>query len=330
MPANLTPQYYEAEEAFKNAKTKEEKIAALEEMLAVIPKHKGTDKLQANLRKKLSQIKKQDESKGGEVQDDPYLVEKQGAGQAVLLGFPNTGKSSIIKTLTNAKVEVANYPFTTNLPVPAMMSYEDIKIQLVDTPPLTRDGIPGPFMTTILNAELLLLIIDLSSDKCIDQLQDLIELLKERRIIRDKVPEGVRAFSSDKYHIIATKSDVEGSKENLKIIKELIPEISEIMPLSVENGENLNKFKELLFNKLEIIRIYTKAPGKDPDLEKPFTLKKGATVFDFAQKIHRDIAKNLKKARVWGSARFDGQPVSKDYLLADGDIVELHEKSRGD
>lgn len=330
MPANLTPQYYEAEEAFKNAKTKEEKIAALEEMLAVIPKHKGTDKLQANLRKKLSQIKKQDESKGGNVQDDPYLIEKQGAGQAVLLGFPNTGKSAIIKFLTNAKVEVANYPFTTTLPEPAMMPYEDIKIQLVDTPPLTRDGIPGPFMTTILNAELLLLIIDLSSDKCIDQLQDLFDLLEQRRIIRDDVPEGVRAFSSAKYHIIATKSDIEGSKENLEIIKELVPDIDGIMPLSVENGENLNKFKEMLFNKLEIIRIYTKAPGKDPDLEKPFTLKKGATVYDFAQKIHRDIAKNLKKARVWGSARFDGQLVSKDYLLADGDIVELHEKSRGD
>jgi len=330
MPANLTPQYYEAEEAFKNAKTKEEKIAALKEMLAVIPKHKGTDKLQADLKKKLSQIKKQDESKGGNVQDDPYLVEKQGAGQAVLLGFPNTGKSSIIKKLTNAKVEVANYPFTTNLPEPAMMPYEDIKIQLVDTPPLTRDGVPGPFLTTILNAELLLLIIDLSSDKCIDQLQDLLELLKNKRIIRDSVPDGVRAFSSDSYHIIAAKSDVKGSKENLKIINELFPDLKPLMTLSVENNENLSKFKKMLFNKLEIIRIYTKAPGKDPDLEKPFTLKKGATVHDFAQKIHRDIAKNLKRARVWGSARFDGQSVSKDYVLSDGDVVELHEKSRGD
>ena len=185
-------------------------------------------------------------------------------------------------------------------------------------------------MTTILNAELLLLVIDLSSDKCIDQLQDLLELFKERRIIRDKVPEGVRAFSSEKYHILATKSDVEGSKENLKIINELMPGIDEILPLSAEKGDNLDKFKEMLFNKLNIIRIYTKAPGKDPDLEKPFTLKKGATVYDFAQKIHRDIAKNLKKARVWGSARFDGQSVAKDYLLEDGDIVELHENNRGD
>ncbi|MFW6008751.1 MAG: GTPase, partial [archaeon] len=177
MPANLTPQYYEAEKAFKNAKTKEEKIAALEEMLAVIPKHKGTDKLQADLRKKLSQIRKSDDNKGGNIQDDPYLIEKQGAGQVVLLGFPNTGKSSIIKELTNAKVEVANYPFTTTLPKPAMLPYEDIKIQLVDTPPITEDGIPGPFMTTILNADLLLLLTDLSSDKCVDQLQILLKLL---------------------------------------------------------------------------------------------------------------------------------------------------------
>ena len=329
MPANLTPQYYEAEKAFKNARTKEEKIAALEEMLAVIPKHKGTDKLQAELRKKLSQIKKADDNKGGNVQDDPYLIEKQGAGQVVLLGFPNTGKSSILKNLTNAKVKVANYPFTTTLPEPAMLAYEDIKIQLVDTPPITEDGIPGPFMTTILNADMLILLVDLSSDKCIDQLQNLFTLLKNRRIIREKVPEGVRAFTSDKYHIIASKADSEGSKERLEIMKELLPEFKQIMPISVKNKENIPEFKKMLFNKLEIIRIYTKAPGKKADLEKPFTLKKGATILDFAEEIHRDIAKNLKKARVWGSARFDGQAVSQDYVLKDGDIVELHEESRG-
>ena len=329
MPANLTPQYYEAEKAFKNARTKEEKIAALEEMLAVIPKHKGTDKLQAELRKKLSQIKKADDNKGGNVQDDPYLIDKQGAGQVVLLGFPNTGKSSILKNLTNAKVKVANYPFTTTLPEPAMLAYEDIKIQLVDTPPITEDGIPGPFMTTILNADMLILLVDLSSDKCIDQLQNLFTLLKNRRIIREKVPEGVRAFTSDKYHIIASKADSEGSKERLEIMKELLPEFKQIMPISVKNKENIPEFKKMLFNKLEIIRIYTKAPGKKADLEKPFTLKKGATILDFAEEIHRDIAKNLKKARVWGSARFDGQAVSQDYVLKDGDIVELHEESRG-
>ncbi len=329
MPANLTPQYYEAEKAFKNARTKEEKIAALEEMLAVIPKHKGTDKLQAELRKKLSQIKKADDKKGGNVQDDPYLIEKQGAGQVVLLGFPNTGKSSILKNLTNAKVKVANYPFTTTLPEPAMLAYEDIKIQLVDTPPITEDGIPGPFMTTILNADMLILLVDLSSDKCIDQLQNLFTLLKDRRIIRENVPEGVRAFTADKYHIIASKADSEGSKERLEIMKELLPEFKQIMPISVKTKENIPEFKKMLFNKLEIIRIYTKAPGKKADLEKPFTLKKGATILDFAEEIHRDIAKNLKKARVWGSARFDGQAVSQDYILEDGDIVELHEESRG-
>ena len=324
MPANLTPQYYEAEEAFKKAKTKTEKIAALEEMLAVMPKHKGTDKLQAELKKKLSNLRKSDDNKGGNIQDDPYQVEKQGAGQVVIIGFPNAGKSSIVKSLTNAKIEVADYPYTTNLPEPGMMPYEDIKIQLVDTPPLTDEGIPGPFMNTIRNADLLLLTIDAGSDDCLDHLRLLLEFLREKRLLRDKVISGVKAFTSDDCLVVATKMDMEGSRGRLNIIKEMMSSIPEIFTISNKTGENLNKFKKILFNRLKIVRIYTKEPGKEADMEKPFVLKKGSTIVDLANNVHRDLADNLQKARVWGSARFDGQPVASDYQLEDGDIVELH------
>ncbi|MFW6389799.1 MAG: GTPase [Halanaerobiales bacterium] len=326
MPANLTPEYYEAEKAFKSASTIEEKIAALNEMLAVIPKHKGTDKLRADLRKKLSNLKEEKgKSKGGEKQDDPYLVEKQGAGQVLLIGFPNTGKSSFVERVTNAKVEVASYPYTTSLPQPAMMPYENIKIQLVDSPPLTEDGIPGPFLNTIRRADLLLLFIDLSRENCIDQLQMSLEFLKEKRLLRaEKIPE-VQSFTKNECPVIANKYEVEGSKERLEIIKELLPDTPDIIPVSVKTGENIDKLKEIIFQRLNIIRIYTKAPGKKADTENPFVLTRGSTIMDFAQKVHRDIAKNLKKARVWGSARFDGQSVSQDYVLEDQDIVELHD-----
>ena len=324
MPANLTPQYYEAEEAFKKATTKNEKIAALEEMLAVMPKHKGTDKLQAELKKKLSKIRKSDDNKGGNVQDDPYLVEKQGAGQVVIVGFPNAGKSSIVKSLTNARIEVAEYPFTTNLPEPGMMPYKDIKIQLVDTPPLTEEGIPGPFMNTIRNADLLILTINAGSDKCLDHLEMLLEFLREKRLLRDELVSGVKAFTFDECLVVSTGIDIEESNERLNIVKEMIPSHPDIFPISNNTGENLEEFREVLFNRLGIVRIYTKEPGKKADLKKPFVLKKGSTVIDLANHVHRDIAENLQKARVWGSARFDGQPVARDYKLEDGDVVELH------
>ncbi len=325
MPANLNPQYYEAEEAFRNARSVEEKIAALEEMLAVIPKHKGTDKLQADLKRKISNLKKEGKKKkGGSRQDDPYIVEKQGAGQVVLLGAPNSGKSSLVKKLTNARVKVGSYPFTTPLPQPGMMAYQDIKIQLVDTPPVTAEGIPGPFLNTIRNGDMLLIFTDLGSDNCLDQLQYLLNLMKSKRLLREEVSPGVMAFTEESCQVIGTKSDLDRDSERLLILKGIIPDCPEILPVSIKTGENLNELKNIIFTKLNIVRIYSKSPGKDPDRERPFVLKRGSTVIDFAREVHRDIAENLKEAKVWGSVRFDGQAVSQDYILEDEDIVELY------
>lgn len=327
MPANLTPQYYAAEEAYKKAKTHEEKLAALEEMLATIPKHKGTEKLQAEIKKRLSRMRKEGgaKAKGGSRQEDPYLIESQGAGQVLLLGYPNAGKSALVQTLTNAKTQVAEYPFSTALPVPGMMEYEDVGIQLVDTPPFVPEGIVGNFVTAIRNCDMVLLAIDLSNQDCPDHLNTMLDFLREKRILREQIPEGVQAHTLDSLMVVGTKADAADSQEMLELLYQLIPRCPEIMPVSVNDGRNMKQLRKTLFCKLNVIRVYTKKPGKAPDLERPFILKAGSTVMDLAQSIHKDIADNLKTAKVWGSAKFDGQAVNHDYVLADKDVVELND-----
>lgn len=324
MPANLSPEYKAAEETFRKAKTKEEKLAALEEMLAVIPKHKGTEKLQAEIRKRLSKLRAADEQKGGSgPQFNPYLVEPQGAGQVVLVGFPNVGKSTLVGRLTNAKTEAAEYPFSTGVPIPGMMPFRDILIQLVDTPPITEEGIPGPLMATLQNADAFLVMIDASSDDCLSQLTETVGVLQQRRLVRAEVPEGVRALTMDQVLLAANKSDAEAAADNLALITELWDGPA-LLPISAAHGQGLHELGEHCFRVLDIIRVYTKAPGKDPDMEVPFVLKRGSTVLDLAEQIHKEVAENLKGAKLWGtSAKFDGQNAALEHVLEDGDIVEL-------
>lgn len=324
MPANLPPQYYEAEEVFRNAQTPEEKIAALKEMLAIMPKHKGTEKLQADLKKRISKLKEEKEKKGKSTSSyNPYLIEKEGAGQIILLGAPNVGKSSIVGKLSNAKVKIARYPFTTSLPSAGMVEYEDIQIQLIDTPPLIVEDVPGPMISAIFHADYLVVVIDLAADDCLEQLSNLIQFLKEKRIIREQIPENIKAYHLEDILVIANKTDKEASIGNLNIIKELYPEIN-LIKISTKEETNISKLKETLFEKLNVIRVYSKTPGEEADYDRPFILKRGSNVLDFARQIHKDFANKLEKARIWGSAKFDGQPVSKDHILEDKDVVELH------
>lgn len=326
MPANLTQQYYAAEEAYKKAVTHEEKLAALEEMLATIPKHKGTEKLQGELKKRLSKMRKEGSQTkgGGSRQDDPFLIEGQGAGQVILLGWPNSGKSALVQTLTNAKTQVAEYPFSTGLPVPGMMQYEDVGIQMVDTPPFVPDGIVGNFSTALRNSDMILLVVDLSDPACVEQLTAMLDYLTEKRILREEVPQGVRALSRDKVLVVGNKADL-ADLEEAKTIGELIPDCPTILPVSAQTGINLDELRVMVYKRLEVIRVYTKKPGKKPDLERPFILPMNSTVYDLAESIHKDIADNLKTAKVWGSSKFDGQAVNHDYVLSDRDIVELND-----
>ena len=317
MPANLTPQYYAAEEAYKKAKTTEEKIEALQNMLAMIPKHKGTEKLQGDLKKKLAVLRKEGtKKKSGKSSYNPFYIERQGAGQVVLVGFPNTGKSSLVGALTRAKVKAADYPFSTSVPQAGMMPYENVYIQLVDTPPITEDMVPPGLLGTIREADALVILIDASADDCLEQLDITLNFLKEKNVIPEDLED-----DSFPYLITANKVEMKNSEDNMDIIKEMYPGLT-IYEISVLEGD-LEFLRELIYKAVDVIRIYSKAPGQKPDKEKPFTLKKGGTILDFAEAIHRDFPDKLRNAYVWGSTKFDGQAVAKDYVLADGDIVEL-------
>ncbi len=322
MPANLPPEYYEAEKVYQEASTPDEKLAALREMLAVMPKHKGTDKLQAELRRKISNIKEQKEKSDEKAQYNPYKIKKEGAGQIIMLGYPNTGKSSLLASLSNAPVEVANYPFATNKPQAGMVKYEDVQIQVIDTPPLVPEDVPGPMIGAIQRAAFPVIMIDAASENCLDQLSGTLDFLRSKRIVLDEVPEGVKAFNPSELTIFASKIDLEGAEENLQVVRELFPRV-EIIPVSFEDGTNVDRIPEMFYERLNIIRVYSKEPGKEPEPD-PFTLDRGSTVRDFARSIHKDLAENLKKARLWGSARFPGQPVPQDYELEDEDTVEIH------
>jgi len=323
LPANLTPQYYAAEESFKKAVSIEEKITALEEMLAVIPKHKGTEKIRADLRRRLSRLRRDRTKKPKTSHVDPFSIERQGAGQAVLFGFPNTGKSSFLAALTRAQPKIADYPFTTTVPLAGMMPYEDVFVQLVDTPPITEDIVPPGLIGTLRNADILLIFVDVASDECLEQLEFCLNYLKDKKIVREDLMPEVHGVSPNKVLVLASKIDQKGSKDNMQIIRELTPTGIAIHPFSTRTGEGLEVLREKIFQMLNVIRVYTKIPGKDPDVKKPFIMDHGSTIMELAQTIHRDLPRLMKNARVWGSARYDGQSVARDYIMADGDIVEI-------
>ena len=326
MPTNLPPEALEAEQRYRAAKSVAEKIACLEEFISTIPKHKGTDKLRADLRRRLSKLKSSSQSrKGVSKRDSPFRIDKEGAGQAVVVGPPNVGKSALVAALTNATPEVADYPFTTWTPTPGMMPVENVQIQLIDTPPLNRDFVEPELMDLIRRSDLILLVVDLQADP-FHQLEDSIALLQEQRIVpcckKDRYPEGQR-LTCVPLLVLANKCDDENTCEDFEIFRQLLEEDWPLLPVSATTGRNLEGLKQAVFERLEIIRIYSKPPGREPDLSAPFILKKGCTVAEFAGKVHQDFFEKLKAARVWGSAAYDGQMVQRDHLLCDGDVVEL-------
>jgi len=327
MPANLPPEYLEAEKRYRAAKNATEKLACLEDMLTLLPKHKGTDKLRADLRKRVSKVKAASQAKKGvSKRESAFHIDKEGAGQVVVVGPANVGKSALVAKLTNANPEVADFPLTTWKPTPGMMPVENIQIQLVDTPPLNRDYVEPELLDLIRRSDIILLVVDLQTDP-VEQLEETVNLLEEQRIVpshlRDKY-EDQRLLKFIPFLVLANKNDDESTDENLEIFRELTDNDWPMISVSTITGRNLELLKNTLVDKLQIIRVYSKAPGKEPDLTAPFVLKRGSTVEDFASKVHKDFVDKLKIAKVWGEKVFDGQMVQRDYILRDGDVVELH------
>jgi len=345
MPANLPPEYFSAEKQFKQASTPAEKITALEDLIATVPKHKGTDKLRADLRRRLSQLRKDaiKKKKGGRA--DLYTVPKEGSAQIALVGFPNSGKSSLLASLTNATPVIAEYPISTIMPLPGMMPYEDIQVQLVDLPPIGNESTDGWVSGILRYADALIIIVDLSDDPDI-QAELLLEQLERWKIhiitehplptpppSRERAGVGVKPHNSDLHTptglskralIVANKRDIPGTEEPFQRLKKKFEHPYPCIAVSTLRKENIEELKRAVFDLSGIIRVYSKPPGKEPDLSTPFTIPSGSTLLDLASSIHKEFFHNMKFAKIWGSARFDGQRVEKTHVLKDRDIVEIH------
>jgi len=327
MPANLTPQYLEAEAKFKQAKTAPEKIKALEIMMAVIPKHKGTEKIRGQLKSRMAKLKE-------ELQRRPTLgraeqafnIKAEGAAQVVLLGPPNSGKSTLFSQVTQALSEVADYPFTTQKPIPGMMKFENLQIQLVDTPPIQLDHVEPGFSNLIRNADALLLLVDLTEDP-VFQMEIVLEELSQMKIKvvgKEGVPRLEEGWAFQRGLLLGNKCDVKNAMVGYRALETRFGDAFPILPISAKEGMNFDELKREVYQLLNIIRVYTKIPGKEPDRTEPVILKKGSTIEDVALSIHKDFVAKLRYAKIWGSGKFDGQMVKKDYRVNEGDVIELH------
>jgi len=325
MPANLTPEFLKARKRLRYAKEPDEKLAILEEMLATIPKHKGTDKMQADIKRRIAKLREsQSQSKRTGKSSGYDHVPREGAGQVAMIGPPNTGKSSLLTVLTNARPEVAEHPFSTLVPVPGMMAYEDVSIQLLDLPPITPEYTEPWVFNLIRGCDIGLVVLDASDgDLILDELEELRGLLEEKHLrlvvaAGEEADERIREIPTG---IVLNKVDL-APPEAVERLDERLP--FPVCGTSAKTGSGTNALRNRVFEALHIVRVYTKMPGKKPDMTEPYTLAEGSTALDAVGTVHRDFVERLKYVRIWGSGRFEGQQVPADHRLEDGDVVEIH------
>jgi ribosome-interacting GTPase 1 len=325
MPANLTPQYLEAEKNFRQARTAQEKIAWLEEMLAVMPRHKGTDHLRADLRAKLASLTRSLDKKTA-TQHATTKIEKAGAAQIAVLGPPNAGKSQIVASITNARPAVAAYPYTTRTATPGMMSFENVQVQLIDTPPLGEAPPEWWLLNIIRRADALLIVVDLTQD-AVAQAGTLLAMLIQKNIGLGPAPvvtgEEESPVNYKKALLVGNKADLDPAGMNFRALQGRYGEKLPSLAVSAIGG-GLDGLKQEIFRMLDVVRVYTKEPGGKPDMAEPIILARGSTLELAAASIHKSFARRMKYARIWGSGKFDGVAVKRDHVLQDGDIIELH------
>ena len=339
MPTNVSPEYKKAEEAYRKAREPKERLDCLREMLRTIPKHKGTEHLQSDIKTRIKQLTEElaGPKKGGKRSGPSHVVRPDGAAQVALIGPPNAGKSSLHARLTGSHSDVGPYPYTTHLPVPGMLPVEDIHIQLVDLPPVSADFMEPWLVNALQPADGALLVIDVADPDCLEQVPTVLERLAEKKIFLTPEWPGIDSGgpaadgdADDPFRLelptalIANKSDLDPDPEEVEVLEELLGIRFPALTMSAKTGAGVDELGSFLFRALEIVRVYTKTPGKPADDDKPFTVRRGGTVLDVARLVHKDIARDLKFARMWGADVFDGQQVGPDHPVCDGDLVELH------
>ncbi len=328
MPTNLPPQYFDVEKKLKITNDPHEKITIMEELLSIIPKHKGTEKLQALYKTKIAKLKSKIEKKPTKAKHAAsFHINSAGAGQVILIGPPNCGKSTLIRSLTNATPEIGDYPFTTHAALPAMLKYKDIQIQLIDIPPVTPDYFEYWQAEIIKNADAALIIVDLGKPNGALDFLGLLEKLKEKNI--EIIPEKKKVLNDNvnikkRALILANKSDLPYAENNLKSLKEVLEPGFEVILISTARMDSLQELKNRIFLLLDVLRVHSKTPGKKASLDEPYVFKKGSTLLDMAKSVHRDFANKLQFARLWNKNQYNGQKINRDYILQDGDIIELH------
>ena len=338
MPTNVTADYKKAEDDFRKARDPHERLECLREMMRTIPKHKGTEHLQADIKSRIKQLTEELSApkKGGRRSGPSHVIRPEGAGQLCLAGPPNAGKSSLHAQLTGSRTEIGPYPFTTHLPIPGMHAYEDIHFQLVDLPPISADFMEPWLVATMQPTDGILLVIDVNDPECVDHVPALMERLAEKKIFLHEQWPGLPGGETNPVEIsdpfrldlptllVANKCDLDPDPAEVEVLEELLGLNFPTLTVSAETGEGLDALGRFLFRALEIVRVYTKSPGKPADKDKPFTVRRGETVMDVAKLVHRDIAEGLKFARMWGKNVYDGQQAGPEHLVEDGDIIELH------
>ncbi|MBD3235315.1 MAG: TGS domain-containing protein [Candidatus Eisenbacteria bacterium] len=327
MPANLTPEYLQLDAKLRETRDPQEKLEIMRQMLRVIPKHKGTDKMQGDLRRRISRMEDalaQKRKKGGR---DPFHVPREGAGQVLLAGAPNAGKSSLLSHLTNATPQVANYPYTTHAPTPGMVPFEDVQIQLLDVPPLSREYTEAALFNAYRICDLVLFVVDLSSADPTGELLDLMAMLEEHLVRISPDPARERAGQVSEVEkrcvIVGNKMDQAPAEAGASLRKAFGDDYPVLIG-SAETGEGLAELPRVLFEALRLVRVYTKKPGRKFEKSAPFVVPAGSTVMEVAEAIHKEFAENLKFARLWGSGKHQGLSVPRDHVVQDGDLLELH------